>query len=625
METALALVVGTVVVVAGTVLGRWVRVPAPLVLVLVGVGASYLPFVPRIELSPEVVLIGLLPPLLYSAAIRTSLVDFRANRLSIGLLSVGATLFTTVCVAFAAWWIVPEPFSLAAAFALGAVVAPPDAVAATAVARRMGLPRRVVSILEGESLVNDATALVALNTARAAIVAPITVWAVAEDFIVAAVGGVVVGAIVAAVVAMVRRRIDDPVLDTAVSFVTPFIAFIIAEKAHASGVLAVVVAGLWLGHQAHRLQSGASRLAEQSTWRTVQFLLENAVFLLIGLQLPIVVSAAREEVGGGDLAVISAVVLAVVLVSRIVWVHGSYGTRVLLTRIHPVWGLGSWSSRSATVVSWAGMRGVVSIAAAFALPEETPRRGVLLFVTFAVVVGTLGVQGLSLPWLARRLRLPGPDVVQDALARAALLHEVTAAGRAQLDREVTAEDSAEVVEGLRQSSQQRADEAWERLGRSQAEYEPPTATYVRLRLAMLTAERDALVLARDSGRYEDEVLRLVALALDVEESLLDRTQVVSGPVALPANPEDSARWCEHLVAASLVVRPRTPEGCETCLVEGTTWVHLRLCVTCGYVGCCSSSPEQHAERHFQETGHPVMRSFEPHEQWRWCYVHHLLG
>ncbi|GAB3591344.1 Na+/H+ antiporter [Angustibacter peucedani] len=624
MHTALALVALALVVVAVAGVATRFGASPPLVLVGVGVVGAYLPFVPDVRLEPELVLVGVLPPLLYAAAIRTSLVDFRANRSSIGLLSVGATLFTTAAVALVALWLVPEPFSVAAAFALGAVVAPPDAVAATSIARRVGMPRRIVSILEGESLVNDATALVALNTARTAVVTSVTVWQVGWDFVVASLGGFLAGMAVAFVFAKVRRLVHDPVPDTTLSLVAPFVAYLAAEEIHASGVLAVVVTGLVLGHKSHLLQSGASRLAEASNWRTVQYLLENAVFLLIGLQTPFVVEQARAELDDGTLAVVCLGVLVVVLVARFVWVFVSYGIRQAISK--PVSGDADWTLRSSTLVAWAGMRGVVTLAAVLSLPPETPRRGVLLLVAFVVVVGTLALQGLTLPGLARRLGLPGPDPAEDALAQAALLSEVARAGVERLDDERTDDDPEDVVESLRSKSTGRADRAWERLGRPHEEYEPPTATYLRLRLAMLDSERSALIEARDEGRYDDEVLRAVTAMLDVEESLLDRAELSNERVAERLAPARSAQGCEHLMEAPTLVKPRTPEGCEECLRDGTTWVHLRLCLTCGHVGCCDSSPEQHAEKHFHEDrSHPVMRSFEPHEHWRWCYVDELLG
>ena len=262
MEIALE-IVGLVIVV-GVVAGMAERLnlSPPLVLVIVGVIVSFIPGVPRVEVNPDLVLFGLLPPLLYSAAIRTSLVDFRANRNAIILLSVGAVAFTTVTVGLVAWWV--APISLAAAFALGAVVAPPDAVAASAIARRVGMPRRIVSILEGESLVNDATALVALNVAIAALTRRVTVFEIGWRFVLAAGGGVAVGLLAGIVLAKIRKHIRDPILDTTLSFVAPWVAFIPAEAIHASGVLAVVVTGLLLGHKSPKLQTAASRIAENT-------------------------------------------------------------------------------------------------------------------------------------------------------------------------------------------------------------------------------------------------------------------------------------------------------------------------------------------------------------------------
>ncbi|WP_426561733.1 Na+/H+ antiporter [Angustibacter sp. McL0619] len=621
MHAAFGFVEITVVVTLVAGLAQRYGASPPLVLVAAGVLCGYLPFVPEVRLNPEVVLVGVLPPLLYAAAIRSSLVDFRANRSSILLLSVGYTLFTTVVVALVAFWVIPPPFSVAAAFALGAVVAPPDAVAASAIARRVGMPRRVVSILEGESLVNDATALVALNTARTAIISTIAVWEVGLDFAWASVGGVLAGVAVAWVFSFVRRRVNDPVIDTVLSLLAPFVAYLVGERVHASGVLAVVVTGLLLSHRSHLLQSGASRLAEASNWRTIQFLLENAVFLMIGLQAPFVVDQARQELSDPTLVMVCASVLLVVLLSRFVWVYGAYLVRLLLHRQID----DGWTWRTSTLVAWAGMRGVVTLAAVLALPEQTPHRGTLLLVAFVVVVGTLSLQGLTLPALARALKLPGPDPAEDALAQAALLSELTKAGIERLDRERTSDDPDDVVESLRGKSEQRVASAWERLGRPHDEYEPPSATYLRLRLAMLDSERAALIKARDEGRYDDEVLRAGTTVLDVEESLLDRRELSNERLAERLAPERTAQGCEHLLAAPTLVKPGTPDGCEECLRDGTTWVHLRLCLTCGHVGCCDSSPEKHAGRHFDETDHPVMRSFEPHEHWRWCFVDELLG
>jgi monovalent cation/hydrogen antiporter len=277
---SLAALAVVVIVVVGTC--RRLDLPAPLILVALGAGASYLPIVPHVHLTSEVVLVGLLPPLLYSAALQTSLVDFNVNRRPILLLSVGLVAFTTVGVAVTAYVVIPA-ITWPAAFALGAVVAPPDAVSATAIARRIGIPRRIVTILEGESLLNDATALVALRTA-VGVGGSVSVLGVGLDFAAAALGGILVGVVLYVVVGKVRRLVTDPVIDTSLSLVTPFVAYVAAEEIHGSGVLAVVVAGLLLGHKAPILQSARSRIAERLNWRTISFLLENSVFLLIGLQ-----------------------------------------------------------------------------------------------------------------------------------------------------------------------------------------------------------------------------------------------------------------------------------------------------------------------------------------------------
>ena len=282
-------ILATVIAVAG-ICSR-LDLPSPLVLIAVGVVGSYLPFVPDVALEPEVVLFGLLPPLLYAAAIQTSLVDFNANRRPILLLSVGLVAFTTAGVAVLVHALLPD-LGWAASFAIGAVVAPPDAVATTSIGRRIGLPRRIVTILEGESLLNDATALVALRTAIAATVA----WQVlARDFLIAAGGGVLVGLAFFVGIGFVRKHVTDPVIDSGLSFLTPFAAYVAAEQIHASGVISVVVAGLLLGHKSPILQTAQSRIAERMNWRTVAFALESAVFLLIGLQARTIIG---DAIGG---------------------------------------------------------------------------------------------------------------------------------------------------------------------------------------------------------------------------------------------------------------------------------------------------------------------------------------
>jgi CPA1 family monovalent cation:H+ antiporter len=633
VHIAIEVVALVAVVAAGAALARRLGISAPLLLVVVGIVASYLPFVPRVELAPEVVLVGFLPPLLYSAAIKTSWVDFSKHRRSIGLLSVGLVVFTAFGVGVVAWWLLGvvaeaqghEPLPLWAAFAIGAVVAPPDAVAATAIAKRVGLPRRVVTILEGESLVNDATALVCLRTALAAAVVTPTVLDIGLDFLRAAGGGVAIGLGVAIVLAKIRRRFTDPVLDTTLSLTAPFVAYIAAEEIHASGVLAVVVTGLVLGHKAPIIQSAKSRMSERTNWRTFQFLLENTVFLLIGLQTRwILDDLAMSPLPAWLIAAATIGVFAAVVLLRPIWL---IPTTVLSRRILGPSRPGPVSWQALIVVSWAGMRGVVTLAAVFTLPESTPDREVLVFIALAVTAGTLLVQGGTLPWLVRRLRLPGPDPAEDALQEAAVLQGAHRAAEEKLQEIVTPDDPPEVVNLLRQRGEARAQAAWERLGRPESESETPSEAYRRLRISMLEAEREHILKVRDAGLVADEVLQRAQIALDIEESILDRDEDddVGGRSEDLRVKSPAGGACKHLEQAPVVVAPNTPDGCEECLAEGTTWVHLRLCLGCGHVGCCDSSLMKHATKHYDETRHPVMRSFEPGENWRWCFVDEKLG
>jgi CPA1 family monovalent cation:H+ antiporter len=622
MSEALEILGFVVAVAVVAAAARRLGLSAPLALVVVGLLASFVPGVPEYHVEPELVLIGFLPPLLYAAAIRTSLVDVRANRQAIGILAIGAVVFTTLFVGLVTLWIVPG-VTVAAALALGAVVSPPDAVAATTIARRVGMPRRIVSILEGESLLNDATALVAFRTSTAAIATSVTALAVGLDFVLAAGGGIVVGIAVAALLGAARSRVDDSVLDTTLSLVAPVIAYLAAESVGGSGVLAVVIVGLVLGHKAPALQSASSRLAEQVNWRTITFVLENAVFLLIGLQVSQVVqNATSGDFGVRRLVLICGMVLLATLVTRIVWTFAAtavyrFGPRRMRER--------SWPWAYATLVSWAGMRGVVTLAAAFALPEETQHRDVLVLAAFAVVGGTLLVNGTTLPWLVRRLDVAGPDPAEDALEEAALLSKASRAGLARLEEVKRDNDDPAVIERLEERARTRADSAWERLG-APSDDETPSETYRRLRMEMLHAEREVVLHVRDLGKVDDEVLQEVMSILDLEESMLDKVEdkVATVERELVAR-IDRVRACDHLERAPVSVRPNTPDGCEECLRDGTRWVHLRLCLTCGHVGCCDSSPQRHADRHFDETEHPVMRSFESGEAWRWCYVDSRLG
>jgi CPA1 family monovalent cation:H+ antiporter len=614
LVTTLVALVATVL--ATTAVCNRLDVSSPLVLIVVGVVGSYLQFIPDVQLHPEVVLLGLLPPLLYAAALQTSLVDFNANRRPILLLSVGLVAFTTIGVAVLVHSLIDD-LGWAGSFAIGAVVAPPDAIAASAIGRRIGLPRRVVTILEGESLLNDATALVALRTAVGSIVA----WELmVRDFAVAAGGGVLVGLTFFVGVALVRKHVTDPVLDSGLSFVTPFAAYIAAEEINASGVISVVVAGLFLGHKAPIIQVAQSRIAERMNWRSIAFLLEGGVFLLIGLQARVIIrDVGTDELGGWRITLICGLTLIAVIVLRLVWVFVS---RYLLIRPGPdeTGKAPPWTYTF--LIGWAGMRGVVTLAAAFVIPKDMPHREVLLLIAFTVTAGTLFLQGLTLPWVARVLRVPSPDPGADALARANLLHQASQAGLAELEQ-LEEEDPHDVSQAIRDRVARRDYAAWEHVNAGQAE--TPSEIYARRRRLMIDAERRRVLEIRSTGTVPHEVVAEVLAMLDVEESMLDYSQGERARVRASLGTGARAGGCEDLRLARPAVDEDTPGECGDCVREGTQWVHLRMCLSCGHVACCDSSPRRHATAHFHESAHPVMRSAEPEETWRWCYVHELTG
>lgn len=624
MSLALWLIAAVIAVLAVSWLAdRWNTSP-PLLLIIFGLAASFLPIVPNFELEPEIVLIGILPPLLFSAAYNTSFIDFKAKRATIASLSVGLVIFTTVFVGVVTWLFVPD-IPLAAGFALGAIVAPPDAVAATAIARRVGMPTAIVQILEGESLMNDATALTALRTAIGAVAGTVTILQVGLQFLVAAGGGIVIGLAFALVGSRVRMAIKNPIYDSALSFVTPYLAYVCAEAIEASGVVAVVIAGLLFGHKAPLLQSGTARLTTEANWRTVSFVLENGVFLLIGLQLPTIVEGVeKDDVTWPALLVACAAVYVLTVVTRFVWVFG-FGSAAKWGWLRRSGGVATWSGM--TVVSWAGMRGVVTLAAALTLPTDLTNREALILIAFFVVVVSLLLQGTTLPWLVKALRLRPPDAGEQALQQATLLADASRAGMAEL--QVILNTSAKpvlpgVVERLEAYVRDRKYAAWE-LVAAPGDTEAPVATYTRLRLRMLRSEREAVVAARDSGKYDDEVIRRVIRVLDVEEAMLDTPAIAGSQREQPLEPgEGRGTDCQHFAAAQDLAVPAVL-ACSDCENKGTVPVHFRMCLTCGKVGCCDSSEGQHAYHHYAETGHPVIRSVEPGEAWRWCFADEIVA
>ena len=524
----LAVLVASVLLAA---LARRYDISAPLGLVVAGLIAGLIPGMHGIELQPQLVMFVVLPPLLWSAGLDSSYVALRRNVRSVGMLAVGLPLATTFAVAVVAFHTVPE-LTLAAALTLGAIVAPPDAVSATAIGRRLGLPRQMMTLLGGESLLNDATALTAYKVALAAAVGTAATWTGAiGTFALAAVGGVLVGGLIGLLIEYIRTWLDDPLVESAIGLVAPYFVYLLAEEVHGSGVIAVVVAALLLGQRSTRA-TYATRLQDDAVWKALTLILESFAFLMIGLQLPTVVGELTG-IRASTLAIASASVLATVIAVRIIWVFVlAYIPRALWPR---------FSAREAPptpaqafIVAWAGMRGVVSLAAAFGVPMSTlsgqpfPGRPQLVFLTFVVVIGTLLLHGLTLPWLIKVLDVSSEaEAHQDALDEAAASTRAAAAAADRLD-ELMAEDPDSKVQEqvgmvLRHWNDRRRNAVWERLGRGDDDIgESPAAATRRLRLEMLAAERETFIAERDAGNIDDEVLRSVLHGLDLEEAALHR-------------------------------------------------------------------------------------------------------
>jgi Na+/H+ antiporter len=517
-ESELLLLMLMVAVGALSVLAGLVRVPYPILLVLGGLVLGFVPGVPRAELPPELVLVLFLPPLLYQAAFFSSPRDLRADARAITLLAVGLVLATMGAVAVVAHDLVGLPW--AAGFALGAIVSPTDPLAATAIARRLGVPRRLVTLLEGESLVNDATALVAYRIAVAAAVGgSFVAWEAGLRFLAGVAGGVAIGLLVGWLVAEVRRRLDDPPVEIVVSVVTGYAAYLPAERLGVSAVVAAVTAGLYVGWRAPELASPGTRLLGFSFWEVLVYLLNAILFILVGLQLhPILSELSDSSVATlvGQAALVSAVVIAV----RLGWEFTvPYLVRMLDRR--PSQRARRSGPRERLVVGWSGMRGAVSLAAALALPEDFPRRNLIIFVTFAVMLATLVLQGLSLPWLIRALALHRDDSEAREELRGRL--RATDAALARLEElaaeEWTREDTVERMRGLYQFRRRRLKARGGYLADDGSQ--DRSLAYQRLVRELLEAQRREIVLLRNQGEISNEVMHRIERELDLEDSRLE--------------------------------------------------------------------------------------------------------
>jgi Na+/H+ antiporter len=516
-----------------TALARRYNLSAPLLIVVAALAVALIPGVPRLELQPELILTVVLPPLLYSTSLESSLANFRTNLRPIIALGVVLVGVTALVIGFVVHLLLPQ-LPLASALVLGAVVAPPDAVTAVAIGRKLGLPRRLMAVLTGESLVNDAAALTLYKVALAAVAG--TAGSIGHGFLVFAVAtvlGIGVGLVAGMLVVFIRGKLNDPLLESTFGIIVPFAAYVTAEHLHpfsedfsGSGVLAVVAAGLYLGHKSLNA-SPATRMQDRSVWASIDVLLEALVFALMGLQLPFVLDGAnRAAPDNGKLAVIAVVVLAVTMLVRIPAVFvSSYLPQTLRLfgkeREAPPW-------RQLAVVSWTGMRGVVTLAAAAGIPLGTPGREEIQLFAFTVAIGTVLIQGLTLPLLIRLLKVQdhGEDE-RDAAEELAARRVAMNAALAKLDEllpqmmstvDIPEEKRARLNDRLRRFVEMRYRFAEASISLSTEERQAsPQAAYAHARRELLVAQREALIGERDAKRLEDEVLQKVLRELDLEE------------------------------------------------------------------------------------------------------------
>ena len=572
---------------AVTAFSRWRGLPAPLLVVAVAIGVSFVPGLPPIEIDSEVILTVILPPLLYSASLDVSFQDFRQSVVQIRRLGIFLVIFTALVVGVVAYFLIPD-MTLPAAILVGAVVAPPDAVSAAAIGRKLGLPRKVMTVISGESLINDAASLTLVKVFLAIVGgAALTIWDDLGIFGLAIGVGVAVGLVLGIIANYVRMRVKDPVVEIVIGLLLPFVAYIVAEELSGSGVLAVVAAGLYVGFNSPKA-SYSSRLQERPLWAAIDVALEGFVFALIGLQMKTVVTDVADSSRGLAQSVgVAFVVLAVVIVSRPVFIFVTYywsrltrrflykrlrrfrktpGLRFLRGRPEPRM---SW--QELFVISWTGMRGVVTLAAAVSIPlittsgKEVPARDTMFLIAFVVTVGTLMLQGLTLPWVIRRLGVQDPGQAhRDALAELALISSSTdeALDYIEKRRDAWAADwGAEAVDRgitilrerlIRQDAVYRATIEEETDAgpadvdqRSVASGATDTGTGIgigtsddpgrgvparlpargvaAIRRELLQRRRDVVVRERDSGNLDEEVMRHVMLGLDAEELAMDNS------------------------------------------------------------------------------------------------------
>ncbi|MFL6567148.1 MAG: Na+/H+ antiporter [Burkholderiales bacterium] len=492
---------------------RRLGLPYPIALVVGGGALGFVPKLPQLQFDPQYLLVLVLPPILYQAALLTSWRDFKANLRPIGLLAIGLVIVTMLAVGATVRFLNPD-IPWAVAFIFGAIVSPPDAVAATAILSKLNMPRRLVTVLEGESLVNDASGLVLYKFAvAAALSGAFSLFDASVQFVLVAIGGIAIGMLLAGVFVVIHRFLGDPFIEVLLSLSVPYLAYVAAESVHVSGVLAVVAAGLLRGRYSPSMVSAEMRILARSAWNLLVFMLNSLIFILIGLQLSGIV-ARLEGYTGLELTAAALAVSMVAILVRFAWVY--------FAEYLPVWFGRPFGVRASPplpgepfIVSWCGMRGIVSLAAALALPPDLEYREFLIFLTFVVILVTLVVQGLTLAPLIRRLKLGTDHSARDEhrLARVAM-------GKAALSAVDRAAGEAgalpDVIDRIRAEFGERVASASPLAQLSDSVYAQAT----RVRLAAVRAERDELIRLWQQGTISDEVLHHLEEELDYEESRL---------------------------------------------------------------------------------------------------------
>ena len=518
-------ILGLLVAIAAlSALAGRLRVPYPILLVLGGLCLGWVPDADAIELDPDLVLLIFLPPLLYGAAFFASPREMARNARPIAFQAIGLVFATTFAVAAIAHWAIGLPWDVS--FVLGAVVSPTDAVAPAEIVRRLGVPRRLVTIVEGENLTNDWTALTIYKLAVAAVVTgTFSLGEAAGEFVLTGIGGVGVGLAVGALTRAVRDRLDDPPTEITISLFTGYAAYLPAEELGLSGVIAAVTTGLYMGWYASALTTPTTRLQLVAVWEIVQFLLNAVLFVLVGLQLPGVLDD-MDQYGTGELALYAALVSVTVIVARLAWTFAlSWIIRRLDPRVRARQPKANW--RLTLVGAWCSMRGAVALAAALAIPLTVeggaafPDRNLLIFLTYAVILATLVLQGLTLAPLIRWLGIED-DGLDDREELGARMHAAAAAiarVKELAEEDWVNDDTAQRLRGLYDFRRRRFEEL--KHGNGDGSIHERSASYQRLLHEVIAAERIALLDLRNQGRITDEVMRRVERDLDLEEARLD--------------------------------------------------------------------------------------------------------